>query len=55
LASTDGLLAGRNCFRLFEFIVTETAGFEQFTQLLSASGEIDPLTNAPPHTEFWSR
>jgi serine/threonine protein kinase len=48
-------LGGRNCFRLFEFMVTKTPDpkFIKYTQLLSPIGERDPVNNCPPHTKFW--
>lgn len=49
-------LGGRNCFRLFEFIVTQNPEpkYQKYTELLSKLGERDSLTNSPLHPKFWA-
>jgi len=50
------LLGGKNCFRLFEFMVTPNPDprYAKYTKMLSKKNEIDAMTGAPPHTNFWA-
>ena len=49
------LLGGKNCFRLFEFMVNPEPEprYAKYSMMLSDKKEIDPMTGAPPHTNFW--